>query len=94
MARRLRHHNRLIILLLLVAGLAVMVGFFCVAGDPGEMRREEYERARRQGDVCLLITLPIAFAAGGAAIVLDRRRTRERRRDLLPAPSPDRGHDR
>ena len=69
-----------IVLLLVVAGLAFMVAFVCLASEGTEgMTEEEIQQAGRNERTCLLIALPVSVVAGGVAIALDRRRGKRRR---------------
>lgn len=75
--RKRKIRDLLIAPLFVLAGLAILVAFFCVYGDPAGMSPDEIERANRLGDICLSVAFPIALIAGTAAIVLDRLRARE-----------------
>ena len=65
--------------LAVVAGLAFMVAFVCLASEGTQgMTTEEIEQAGRTERTCLLVALPTSLGAGGAALALERRQSKRR----------------
>lgn len=80
--RKRRMENFAIGLLFVIAGLALMATYVCVAGEGTEdMTAEEDDQVERSRLICLLITLPTGVIAGAGALFLDRRKARRRVRE-------------
>jgi len=78
--RRKRTLEGLVIgFLFVVAGLASMAAFVCMASEGSQgMTAEEIEQADRSERTCLLVALPTCIGAGAAAFALERRQSKRR----------------